>query len=151
LIFITQQLTGTALNNKIDFSLNVDDKNARDKYYVSGILSQPSPGNYSLNLKPDSLLLNYERWNVLPNNLISITKNNISGNLTLQKNEQQLTLRSPPDANQSLNVDFKDFRLATITGFLRSDSLLADGSMNGTISFKNILQQPVFTSDLAIN
>jgi hypothetical protein len=143
--------TATALNNKIDFSLNIDDANARDKYYVSGILSQPSPGIYTLNLKPDSLLLNYERWAVLPNNSITITKNNIIGNLTLQKNEQQLILKSLPDVNQSLNVDFTNFRLATITGFMRADSLLVDGSMNGTITFKNILKQPVFTSDLAIN
>jgi hypothetical protein len=41
------QLSATALNNKIDFNLNIDDIRGRDKYLLSGILSQPSKGNYT--------------------------------------------------------------------------------------------------------
>ena len=52
---------------------------------------------------------------------------------------------------QLLNVGFTNFQLSTITAFLKSDSLLVNGSMNGTMAFRNILRQPVFTSDLTIN
>jgi hypothetical protein len=138
-----------ALNNKIDFNLNIDDKDGRDKYYLSGLLTQPSQGNYTINLRPDSLMMNYDKWTVSTNNSITITKDNIiANNFSLQKNDQRLSLQSE---GELLNVGFTNFQLSTITAFLKSDSLLINGSMNGTMAFKNILRQPVFTSDLTIN
>ena len=138
-----------ALNNKIDFNLNIDDKSGNDKYYLSGLLTQPSQGNYTINLRSDSLMLNYDKWIVSANNSITITKDNIIANdFSLQKNDQQLSLQSE---GQLLNVGFTNFQLSTITAFLKSDSLLVNGSMNGTMAFRNILRQPVFTSDLTIN
>src|SRR6187402_2049774 len=138
-----------ALNNKIDFNLNIDDKSGKDKYYLSGLLTQPSQGNYTINLRSDSLMLNYDKWIVSANNSITITKDNVvANNFSLQKNDQRLSLQSE---GELLNVGFTNFQLSTITAFLKSDSLLINGSMNGTMAFKNILRQPVFTSDLTIN
>ena len=143
------QLIATALNNKIDFNLNIDDIAGRDKYNLAGVLSQPSKGNYTLNLFSDSLLLNYEAWTVSSNNSITITNDNIiANNFTLRRNDQSLTLQS---SGQQLNASFSNFRLSTITAIVKSDSLLINGSMNGTVAFRNILKQPVFTSDLMIN
>ena len=143
------QFNAVALNNRIDFNLNIDDKNGKDKYYLSGLLAQPSQGNYTINLRSDSLMLNYDRWVVSTNNSITITKDNIiANNFSLQKNDQRLSLQSEGDL---LNVGFTNFQLSTITAFLKSDSLLVNGSMNGTMAFRNILKQPVFTSDLTIN
>ncbi|HKC36193.1 MAG TPA: translocation/assembly module TamB domain-containing protein, partial [Chitinophagaceae bacterium] len=141
-------LNATALNNKIDFNLNIDDKSGRDKYYLTGLLTQPSQGNYTINLRPDNLMLNYEKWIVSANNSITITTDNIiANNFSLQKNDQRLSLQSE---GQVLNVGFANFQLSTITAFMKSDSLLLNGSMNGTMAFRNILRQPVFTSDLTI-
>ena len=143
------QLNATALNNKIDFNLDIDDIGGKDKYYLSGILSQPTQGNYTLSLRPDSLLLNYDRWTVSANNSLTITKDNIiANNFILQKNDQILSLQSQ---GEQLNVGFSNFHLATITAIMKSDSLLVNGSMNGQMVFNNILKQPVFTSDLTIN
>ncbi|HEU5164370.1 MAG TPA: translocation/assembly module TamB domain-containing protein, partial [Chitinophagaceae bacterium] len=143
------QFNAIALNNKIDFNLNIDDKSGKDKYYLSGLLTQPSQGNYTINLRPDSLMLNYDRWLVSANNSITITKDNIiANNFSLQKNDQRLSLQSE---GQILNVGFTNFQLSTITAFMKSDSLLVNGSMNGTMAFRNILRQPAFTSDLTIN
>ena len=143
------QLNATALNNRIDFNLNIDDINGRDKYYLTGLLTQPTKGNYTLNLRPDSLLLNYEKWTVSANNSLTITKDNIiASNFILQKNDQRLSLQS---AGEQLNVGFTNFQLSTITAIMKSDSLLVNGAMNGQMVFRNILKQPVFTSDLTIN
>ncbi len=143
------QFNATALNNKIDFNLNIDDKSGKDKYYLSGLLTQPSQGNYTINLRSYSLMLNYDKWIVSANNSITITKDNlIANNFSLQKNDQRLSLQTE---GELLNVGFTNFQLSTITAFLKSDSLLVNGSMNGTMAFKNILRQPVFTSDLTIN
>jgi hypothetical protein len=141
-------LNATALNNKIDFNFNIDDKSGRDKYYLTGLLTEPSQGNYTVNLRPDSLMLNYDKWIVSANNSITITTDNIiADNFSLQKNDQRLSLQSE---GQVLNVGFANFQLSTITAFMKSDSLLFNGSMNGTMAFRNILRQPVFTSDLTI-
>jgi len=138
-----------AVNNKIDFNLNIDDKAGKDKYSVSGLLTQPSQGNYTINLRSDSLMLNYDKWTVSANNSLTITKDNvIANNFSLQKNDQRLSLQSK---GELLNAGFTNFQLSTITAFLKSDSLLINGSLNGAMSFRNILRQPVFTSDLTIN
>ena len=143
------QFNAIAKNNQIDFSLNIDDKAGKDKYNLAGLLTQPAQGNYTIALRTDSLMLNYDKWTISPNNSITITKDNIlANNFVLQKGDQRLSLQSQGDV---LNTGFTNFQLSTISGFLKSDSLLVNGSMNGTVAFRNILRQPVFTSDLTIN
>ena len=146
------QINAVALNNEINFNLNVDDASARDKYRLSGMLTQPGTGTFALHLNPDSLLLNYEGWNVSPNNRLVISPQSITAkDFTLSKGNQQLSLASLDGEGFPLNLTFVDFRLGTITGFLKSDSLLVDGTMNGAVTLKSLMQQPVFTSDLTIN
>jgi len=143
------RLNATAANNKINFNLGIDDQVGKNKYYLAGILNKASQNSYTLNLRPDSLLLNYERWTVSPNNSLTITPDNIiASNFTLQNRDQRLTLQSE---GEQLNAGFSNFQLSTITAFTKSDSLLINGSMNGNVTFKNILRQPVFTSNLTIN
>ena len=147
------RLDAIALNDVVDFNLRLGDPNNRDKYVLAGILRQPSQGTYSLSFKPANLLLNYEPWTVSPNNSITITPEQVlANNFILSKGAQRLALQSEAGSGlQPLNVNFTDFRLSTITGFIKSDSLLVDGSMNGVITFRNLMQQPVFTSNLTIN
>ncbi|HEY0751379.1 MAG TPA: hypothetical protein VGD26_09490, partial [Chitinophagaceae bacterium] len=142
--------TATINNNIIDFKVGIDDKASKDKYNLAGRLTQPSKGTYIISLTPGSLLLNYEQWDISPGNQITISPSGIrADNFTLQSGSQQMALQTL--SNGSLNVNLTDFRLATITGFMRSDTLLADGRMNGTVNFKNLMEQPLFTSDLTIN
>ena len=146
------RIDATALNNEIDFRVGIDDQGARNKYVLSGLVKQPTQGTYAIHLKPDSLMLNYERWTVSPDNLLTISANDIkASNFVLEKGGQRLSLQSVPGARSPLQVNFANFRLATITGFIKSDSLLVDGVMNGTVTLENILKQPVFTSNLTIN
>lgn len=146
------RLDATALNNNLDFNLRLGDQSNRDKYVIGGLLRQPSTGTINLSLKPGNLILNYEPWTVSPNNSITITPEQVlANNFILQKGPQQLALQSTGGSGiQPLNVNFTNFRLSTITGFIKSDSLLVDGSMNGVITFQNLLKQPVFTSNLNI-
>ncbi|HYC29417.1 MAG TPA: translocation/assembly module TamB domain-containing protein, partial [Chitinophagaceae bacterium] len=52
--------------------------------------------------------------------------------------------------SQPLQLRFTDFRIGTITGFMKADSVLVDGVMNGTATFTNLAQQPLFTSNLTV-
>lgn len=147
------RVNATALNNNIDFSLGIDDARSKNKYHLSGLVSQPATGTYSLKLRPDSLMLNYEMWTVTPDNQITISPTSITANnFVLQKGDQRLSITSVGGGNPPpLQVSFNTFRLATITGFIKADSTLVDGVMSGNVTFPNVMKQPVFTSDLAIS
>ncbi|RYY41368.1 MAG: translocation/assembly module TamB [Chitinophagaceae bacterium] len=146
------KLTATVRNNVIDFNMAVNDKTDQPKYRLSGLLRQPTAGTYALSLRGDSLLLNYQVWSVGAGNELIIAPNAISArNFTLSRDGQSLSLNSPSGAGGPLDVSFANFRLGTITGFLRADSLLADGVVNGMASFRNLPKNPLFTSDLTIS
>ena len=147
------QLKATALNNNIDFKLNVADKSNKDKYILSGLLQQPAAGTYALSIRPDSLMLNYDLWNVSTGNKLTVSPTTITAdNFILSKGNQSIALQSLPGAgSQPLNIKFSDFQVSTITAFVQSDSLLVNGSMTGSVTFKDLLKQPLFTSDLVIS
>ena len=50
-----------------------------------------------------------------------------------------------------MQIDFKNFKIETLTGFVQSDSLMVNGLLNGTATVKNIQTQPTFTTDLTVN
>ena len=145
-------LDGTLQNNHLDFTLNIKDQKSVDKYTLSGLLTQPSPNNYSFTLKPENLLLNYDKWSINADNSIQYANNNIAAhNFILSQGAQQLGLNSTAAGNNSpLRIDFKNFEIATLTGFVESDSLLVNGLLNGNAIVKNIQTQPTFTSDLTV-
>jgi translocation and assembly module TamB len=142
----------TALNNNINFGLNLEDKQEKDKYRLAGLFQMQPNGVYRLSLAPDSLLLNYDRWMVAANNQILVTPDLIrADNFTLSKDGQSLAIQSAPGSGvQPLTVTFNDFRVATLTGFVQTDSLLADGVIDGSVRFAALPKQMLFTSDLTI-
>lgn len=145
-------LDGSLKSNNLDFTLNIKDAKSVNKYTVSGLLSQPSLNNYSFSLKPDSLLLNYNKWSVTNNNIIQYFSNDITAtNFTLSQGSQQLGINSVGSgSNKPLRIDFTNFNIATLTGFIQNDSLLVGGLLNGNAVIKNIQVQPNFTTDLTV-
>lgn len=138
-------------NNQVDFSLLNRDRFGKQKYSLNGFLQQPSSGNYAISLRPDSLLLNYEKWNVSAGNKILITPSYINVNdFVLSQGSQQISINSLNAGNAPIGVKFSDFELSTITGFVKQDSLAVTGLLNGNAELKNLMQQPVFTSNLTV-
>ena len=146
------QLSALAQNNNIDFRLAVDDENKKQKYLIAGQVTQPTTGTYQIQLQPDSLRLNYQQWTVTPNNVIKILPDNIiADNFVLESGNQRLSIASPVSRGQQLLlINFSNFQLATITGFLKADSVLATGAINGDVRVSNFLKEFNFTSDLSI-
>jgi len=151
-IFATS-LNGTLQNNNLDFTLNIKDQKSVNKYTLSGVLSQPSLNNYSFILKPDNLLLNYNKWTVNAENKLQYFNKDINAhNFILTQGNQELGLNSIGGSpNSPLQIDFKNFKIETLTGFIQSDSLMVNGLLNGNAIVKNIQTQPTFTTDLTIN
>lgn len=152
------EMLGTRLradlaNDQIDFDLRIGDHANRDKYKLQGMLAK-EPGNlFALSLRPDSLLLNYDRWSINGENLIRFGPTLVNArDFDLSKGTQHLIINSvDTTVNSPLEMRFADFRLATLTGFVQPDSLLADGTLNGNILLNDLTTQPNFTTDLTIN
>jgi hypothetical protein len=146
-------LSGTLQNNLLDFTLAVKDKAAKDKYVFSGTLNQPSLNKYVFSLKPDDLLLNYIKWKVNGDNKIQYANKDINAHdFILSQGNQELSVNSTgTGTNEPLQVNFKNFNIATLTGFVQSDTLMVSGLLNGDALIKNIQTQPVFTANLTVN
>ncbi|MGV3530378.1 MAG: translocation/assembly module TamB domain-containing protein [Flavisolibacter sp.] len=147
------RVQATALHNNIDFAVALDGQNRPDKYKLAGSFSQPSNGVYRFHLNPDSLVLNYDAgWRVSANNEILVKGNDVTANnFVLSKNGQQLSIQSLAGEGNPVQVGFTNFQIGTVTGFMKADTTLVDGVVNGKAVVKNIMTQPVFTSDLTVN
>jgi translocation and assembly module TamB len=140
-------------NNRIDFGLSIKDKTAKSKYRLAGLVSQEPNNIYSLALKPDSLMLNYDPWTISPDNLIRFGSTLVNANnFNLGHGNQHLIINSlDATPNSPLQVSFQDFTLATLTAFVMPDTMFVDGTLNGNVQLRNLLQQPNFTTDLTLN
>ncbi|MEO9210179.1 MAG: translocation/assembly module TamB domain-containing protein, partial [Ginsengibacter sp.] len=145
-------LEGIIQNNKIDFDLKIKDKESIEKYTLGGIISIPTPNNYSLSLKPDNLLLNYEKWKVASGNSIQYIDSNIlAKDFILSRDNQKLSINShSQQTNSPLQIDFTNFQIKTLSALAQQDSLLVNGLMNGKITVKNLQKNPIFLADITV-
>ncbi|CAN5200985.1 translocation/assembly module TamB domain-containing protein [soil metagenome] len=153
MVIYATQLNGSLANNNLNFNLNIKDKAGKTKYTLAGLLNQPTFNNYTFQLSPDNLMLNYGKWSINQNNSIQIVNGDLIANdFNLNKGSEQLRINSiGSGTNLPLSVDFANFSIATITGFFQTDSLMFNGLMNGNVLVKNYKTQPAVTTDLTIN
>lgn len=140
-------------NNKIDLNLLVKDQAAKDRYALQAQLQQQQDGSLVFALKPQGLLLNYEKWDVsAANNIIMTADGGLQAqDFTLSQGSEQLSLQSlSKAANAPLHVRFSDFRLSTFTSMVMADSSLVDGRLTGELDLRDLQTKPAFTGDLQI-
>jgi hypothetical protein len=142
---------GWLAEDKLFTTALLKDEKGKDRYRLAGQLEKLIDG-LKFTLHPDSLLLNYDKWQVSNDNFFQHDSSGILvhnfriGNKgeALQVNSTQNTSNSPID------VTFSNFQLGTLSRFAGQDSLLVEGVLNGTAQVKNPTSTPVFTSDLQI-
>src|SRR6218665_1689022 len=145
--------TATVANNMIDFDLAIRDKDVKDKYTVGGQLQQSANGDLVFSLKPDNLLLNYDKWQTDKNNKIVVTSGGgfYATDFSLSRSGQQLRINSAiPSPDAPVNVKFDNIKVGTFTAMVMSDSSMVDGMLNGDIDLQNITTQLLFTGDLNV-
>ncbi|HEX8331420.1 MAG TPA: hypothetical protein VF622_02290 [Segetibacter sp.] len=125
-------LNASLANNQMVFGLAVKDRGAKDKYRLGGTLALETPTTYTFSLAPDSLMLNYAPWTASQGNYIRYTgKDVFASNFTLSQANQQLSINSVGSgSNSPLQVSLAHFQISTLTGFVQTDSLLVDGTVN---------------------
>src|SRR5205085_11399053 len=121
-------LNASIANNKMNFTVDTRDRADKSRYNFAGVFEQPQPNNYVFSFAPEGLLLNYDRWTVPANNKLTITPQNLlASNFVLSRDGQQISINSlSQNLNSPLEVRFDNFRLATVTAFVQSDSTLVD-------------------------
>ncbi|MEJ7683764.1 MAG: hypothetical protein WKG06_39060 [Segetibacter sp.] len=153
IVLYNPAITTNIFNNKVDFGISLKDKTAKTKYRFGGLFAQEPDSVFTFSLRPDSLMLNYDSWSINRDNLIRFGSTVVNAkNFDLNKGDQHIIINSlDSTANSPLEVDLKNFNLATLSAFVRSDSLPVEGMLNGNVLVKNILKQPNFTTNLTLN
>jgi len=145
-------LAGNVADNILTTALTFKDRNNKQKYQLAGKLQQLDSNAIRFSFNPDSLMLDYERWQMMADNYIQYdTTGIIVHNFQLSKEGQSFGLNSTSESTQApIEAAFKDFKIKTLTDFAEQDSLLVDGVIDGKAVVSNVMKSPVFTTDLTI-
>ncbi|HEY6901649.1 MAG TPA: translocation/assembly module TamB domain-containing protein, partial [Puia sp.] len=133
-------------------TLLLKDRGNKDRYRLAGQLEKLEDG-LKFVMNPDSLLLNYDRWAVdRENYFLYDSAGIVVHRFGIGYKGDSLSVNSEPAApNAPITVSFANFRLGTLTRLANQDSLLLDGTLNGKAVVRDVMTNPVFTSDLVIN
>ena len=145
-------LSGTVQHNELDFGLWIKDNADKERYHL-GMGLKVDAGNFLFNLKEDGLMLNYDRWQVDPENAITFGNDGLRVHQFILSNSgQEMTLQSKDSTlNAPLDLVFKNFRIETFSKMLESDVLDMGGGINGTATVSRLETSPVFVSDITID
>lgn len=149
---INTLLSGTVRQNQLDFGLWIKDPKDQERYHL-GMGLQADAGNFVFHLLEDGLLLNYDRWEVDPDNMIAFGKDGIrTHRFILRNNGQEMSLQSRDSTlNAPIDLRFNNFRIETFSKMLESELLDMGGGINGTATVSRLESSPVFVSDITID
>lgn len=139
-------IRGAAAKDSISLNARTQDDKNRDWFGLAGTASVKAD-EYNFSLK-DSLILNYENWNVQKDNFISYNQQGIlAQNVRLSNDSSIISINSESAVrNSPIDIDIKDFDLATISSLASGDTLLASGVMNVTAKVSDFNKKlPAFT------
>ena len=121
---------GAAANDSLSLNARTQDNTKRDWFGIAGTASVANE-DYSFRLQ-DSLILNYETWEVARDNYISYNKDGIIVNhVVLNNDTSSISIASKELVrNSPIDINVKDFDLETISSIASGDTLLASGVLN---------------------
>ncbi|RYE13842.1 MAG: hypothetical protein EOP51_29110, partial [Sphingobacteriales bacterium] len=118
---------------------------------VSGGTYNTVKGVSELRLLPE-LLINKQTWTTNQGNLVQLDSSGIrSANLELMKGGNGLKINGTgANGGFPINLQFMNFSIATLASMIQSDTLVAEGLINGTVELKQ--SAPLsFVADLSID
>lgn len=144
-------LTGSAHNNKLNLSLQVRDAAKKERYRLAGVFSA-LPGEYQFSFLQDGLILDYTPWAVNANNALQFgSKGIMARDFALTNSNQVLSINSDTQTyNAPITVNFKNFKIETLTKAAKQDSLQVGGVIDGDAHISNFQASPVFTTALNV-
>lgn len=144
-------IEGDVKDNIVNYKLEIDDQKKKQQYLLAGKLQQKD-GNTEVMLNPDGLMLNYDDWQVVENNLIRFGKGGIyANNFELSNDGGSIKIQSESETpNAPLDVTLDNFQIETLTNAIQKDETKFRGTINGTAKVRDLATTPVFESELDI-
>jgi hypothetical protein len=144
-------VSGNAQNNKLGISLQVRDKQKKERYRIAGQFSV-LPDQYQFSFLQNGLLFDYTPWDVNPDNALFYgAKGILARNFSITNSNQVLSANSSGGINSPITVDFKNFRIETLTKMAQQDSLFVGGTIDGKAVISDFQKSPVFTADMKVS
>ncbi|RYY29217.1 MAG: translocation/assembly module TamB [Chitinophagaceae bacterium] len=141
---------GGLRGGNVGWNVDLHDKEDKDKYFLGGTYNTVR-GVSELRLLPE-LLINQEKWTTNQDNLVQLDSNGIkSANLELMQGSSGLKINGTgAGGGYPISLQFMNFSIATIASMIQSDTLVADGLINGSVQLKE--SSPFsFVADLSID
>lgn len=145
-------ISGDVYDNNLSFGAWIKDKDDNDQYHLGANLLAENE-TYTLKLKEDGFMLNYDLWNIDPNNILTFGKEDIKAeNFTLSYNNQSLSILSQDSAKFApIDLNFDNFRIETLSKIIESEDFQLGGGINGAATLSELNNDPVFVSDITVD
>ncbi|MGG9962745.1 translocation/assembly module TamB domain-containing protein [Ferruginibacter sp. SUN106] len=149
--FYGTALKGSAARDSILLSAFTQDNKRKDWFGLKASLSE-SNSIYSFRLK-DSLLLNYEKWNVTTDNYINYSPAGlIIHNFLITSDTSTISIKSRAEiVNSPIDIAIDNFNFKSISAIISNDTLFASGIMDAKMEVNDLYKNiPAFTGNLTI-
>lgn len=150
--FYASEIKGNLINDSLNITALTKDENKKDQFGIGAAITA-SNKNYTLSLK-DNLLLNYQKWDISPDNKISYSpKGIIVHNFSLQNDQSKIFATTVNNvANSPIDITIENFNIKDIATIANQDTLLVSGIVNGKINVSDFEKKlPAFTGNLTID
>jgi len=150
-IFYATSIKGNVINDSLNIVALTKDERNKDRYGISAAITNNNE-NYTISLK-NNLLINYQKWDVSPDNKLSYSPREILvKDFSIQNQQAKITANSEGATNSPIDVDIKDFDIKDIASLTNSDTLIASGIINGKINVSGLENKfPAFTGNITID
>lgn len=141
---------GTVANDSIRTHLNILDSADNKKYVLAGTFFRRENG-FDLQLVPRGIVLNYQPWQVPPDNYMRIEHGQfIAHHIELMNRREKITVESTGEAGDPLVIGFRELNLEYLSSMIAEEKPLS-GLVNGDVRLFRSKQNLTFTSDITVD
>jgi translocation and assembly module TamB len=150
-VFYATSVTGAAAKDSISFTAVTKDINNRN-WFGLGANAFAKEKNYSFRLQ-DSLTLNYEKWKVATDNLITYSPAGIViNNFLISSDTASIAIKSQqlfPDS--PIDIDINNFNLKSISSIVNKDTVFIGGILDMKANVSDLKKSlPSFTGNATV-
>jgi translocation and assembly module TamB len=150
--FYKTAIVTTVAGDSVSIAAVTKDQKENDRFAVGADITRKDKA-YTFSLK-DTLLLNYKKWTVAPDNKIMYSpKGILVTNFLLSNDSTSIAAASRENVlNSTIDVTINNLKIKDITSMLNSDTLLASGIIDGKFSISEFDKKlPAFTGNLRVD
>ena len=150
--FYKTAINASVAGDSVSMGATTKDPKNVDRYAIGANVVRKNKG-YIISLK-DSLLLDYKKWTVSPDNKITWSPDGVLvNNFFISNYSSKIAVASTENVlNSPIDVTISNFKIKDITSMINSDTLLASGNINGRFSIADFNKKlPAFTGNINVD